>query len=116
MLPQKNRIKKQKDFEKIFKQGRAYKEKELFVKVLKREDSNLRFGFVVSKKVSNKAVQRNKVKRRMREIVRSLLPNIKKGYDVVLVALPGLEKYDFWELQEIILSVFQKAGIIIHNE
>lgn len=112
MLAKNYRLKKQKDFETIFKRGRGYKEKELFLKVLKRDDSNLRFGFIVSKKISNKAAKRNKLKRRMREATRSLLPHLKRGYDVVLVALQGLDKYDFWELQEIIKEVFQKAGII----
>ena len=36
-------------------------------------DTPTRFGFIVSKKVSNKANHRNKVKRRLREIVRELV-------------------------------------------
>ena len=116
MLPLKFQLKKQKDFGKVFRQGRGYKEKEIFIKVLKREAPDLRFGFVVSKKVSNKAVRRNRLKRRLREVVRSMLPHIKQGYDIVIVALPGAEKYNFWELQEIVLRAFQKARIIKQNE
>jgi len=49
-------------------------------------------------------------------VVRSMLPHIKQGYDIVIVALPGAEKYNFWELQEIVLRAFQKARIIKQNE
>ena len=116
MLSLKNRLKKQKDFDRVFHQGKGYKEKEIFIKVLKKEAPDLRFGFVVSKKVSNRAVKRNRLKRRLREIVRSFLPHIKQGYDIVIIALPGAERYNFWELQEIVLAIFQKAGIIKQNE
>ncbi len=116
MLPLKNRLKKQKDFKLVFRQGKGYREKEIFIKILKKRDSSLRFGFVVSKKISNKAVRRNKLKRRLREVVRSMLPHIKQGYDIVIVALPGAEEYNFWELQEIVLRAFQKARIIKQNE
>ncbi|MCD6410715.1 ribonuclease P protein component [bacterium] len=116
MLPFKNRLKKQKDFNLVFRQGKGYREKEIFIKILEKEDSGLRFGFVVSRKVSNRAVTRNRLKRKLREAIRSILLHIKQGYDVVVIALPGAEKYDFWELQEIILTIFQKAGIIKQNE
>ena len=44
-------------------------------------------------------------------MVKRKLPKIKKGFDVVLVANPGLEKKDFWELEEILDVIFKKSNL-----
>ncbi|MFC1663537.1 ribonuclease P protein component [Patescibacteria group bacterium] len=112
MLPKINRLKKKKEFEKIFSKGKGFKEDFLFLKTAKNNLKTNRFGFVVSQKVSKKAVVRNKIKRRLRELIKLKLPQIKSGIDVLLVVNPGLETKDFWEVEEIINRLFKKAGII----
>ena len=96
MLPKQNRLKLKKDFERIFKQGKGYKQNFLFLKVLENGLKETRFGFIVSKKISKKAVIRNKLKRRLREVIRDKLKEekIRPGIDVVLTAFPGLEEKD----------------------
>lgn len=44
-----------------------------------------RFGFVVSKKVSPKAVARNRVKRQFRGVIETLLPQLSGGYDILFI-------------------------------
>jgi ribonuclease P protein component len=112
MLPKKNRLKKKKDFENVFKRGQGFKEDFLYLKALANNLKSSRFGFAVSKKFSKKATIRNKIKRRLREIVKINLPKIKKNIDGVIVVLPGLEKKDFWELEKIMEKLFTKAGLI----
>ncbi len=112
MLPKENRLKRNKDFEQVFKKGRGLRKDFLFLKVLEKEDGESKFGFVVSQKISKKAVLRNKVKRKLREIVRKRIKKIKKGVDGVLVALPGIEEKSFRELEGAIVELFEKAGII----
>lgn len=116
MLPKQNRLKKRKDFEKVFKQGRGFKEDFLFLKVIENNLEVSRFGFLVSQKVSKKAVVRNKIKRRLRELLKTKLPEIKKGIDGVLIALPGLEDRDFWELEKILTKLLEKAGIFMRKQ
>src|SRR3989344_723485 len=70
-----------------------------------------RFGFVVSKKISTKAALRNKVKRRLRDAVAKNVPQIKKGGDVVIIALPGIEKKGFFEIEKEVGVLFKKLGI-----
>ncbi len=91
MLSGINRLKKKRDFEYVFKQGRGLKEGFLSLKFAKNNLEVTRFGFVVGQKVSRKAVVRNKVKRRLRELAKVKLENIKKGLDVVVVAGKGAE-------------------------
>ena len=112
MLPKKNRLKNKKDFERIFKQGKSFKEDFLFLKIRKNNLKESRFGFIVSLKVSKKAVLRNKVKRRLREIIKERLPEIKSGIDGVLIAQRNIEEKDFSEIKEVINKLFKKAKIL----
>lgn len=111
MLPKENRLKKKKDFERVFKKGRGINQGFLFLKFQKNNFEESRFGFLVSQKVSKKAVVRNKIKRRLRGLISLNLSQIKKGNDVVLVTRPGLEKKDFQEIKEMINKIFKKANL-----
>jgi len=111
MLAQKNRLKKKKDFEFIFKQGKGFKQGFLYLKTIKNNLDTSRFGFVISKKFSKKAVVRNKTKRRLSEIIKTKLLEIKKGTDVIIVVMPGAEN-DFQKLEDILNKLFKKARII----
>ena len=71
-----------------------------------------RFGFVVSKKISNKATVRNKVKRRLRDAVSGVLKGIKKPVDVIIIALSGIETREFSEIQETITNIFKKVKLL----
>jgi ribonuclease P protein component len=99
MLAKLNRIKKKKDFETIFKKGKSLKSGFLVLRALKNDLKQNRFAFVVSQKVSKKATARNKVRRRLSEIIKTNLKNIKDGFDIVFVALPGIEKKEFLEIK-----------------
>jgi len=112
MLPIVNRLKKEKDFERVFKKGRSWKENFLYLKAANNSLKESRFGFAVSKKFSPKATVRNKIKRRLREIIKTNLPCLKKGADIVIIVLPGLEAGDFWELEEMVKRLLEKAGIV----
>ena len=112
MLPKLNRIRKKKDFEAIFKKGKGFKNRFLALKIVKNNLPESRFGFVISKKVSKKAVIRNKIRRRISEAIRLDLEKIKKGSDVVLVAYPGIEKNTFSETTELVKNILKKAGLL----
>lgn len=111
MLSKNNRLKKRNDFDRVFKKGRKFKEDFLLLRVAKNNFKKSRFGFIVSQKVSKKAVLRNKIKRRLRAIVKIKIPKTKEGLDVIIIANPGLEKKDFWELEEIVDNIFKKANL-----
>jgi len=111
MLSKENRLTKKKDFEYVFKKGKSFKEDFLIFKIIENHLGNPRFGFVVSKKISKKAILRNKIKRRISESVRCRIRKLKKRLDGVLLALPEIEKKDFWEIDETIEKLFKKAKI-----
>lgn len=122
MLPKENRLKKKKDFEKVFKKGKAFKEDFLVLKIIKNNLKISRFGFVVSKNFSKKTVLRNTIKRRLRETVRTKLNRIKKGIDGVIMVSPNLKtktgpgktlepEKDFWKIEKTVNKLFKKAEI-----
>jgi ribonuclease P protein component len=113
MLPFKNRLKRRKEIERVFREGETFKEDPLILKKKKNNLRESRFCFIVSEKVSKKATARNKLKRRMRESIRLNLEKIKKGFDVVLIALPGSERKDFSEIKKKLDKLLLKAEILI---
>ena len=82
-LNKKNRLKKKRDFEDVFKRGKAVKGIFLFIKYRSNKLDVSRFGFVVSTKISRKAVERNRIRRILSEAARSIVNGL-KGYDIVV--------------------------------
>lgn len=111
MLSEANRLKKKKDLERVFRRGQGFKEGFLFLKIVSNNLKTSRFAFVISLKVAKKASLRNKIKRRLREIIKIKLPKMKTGFDIVLVTFPGIETQDFQEIEETINKLFKKAKI-----
>ena len=111
MLSQKNRLKKKKDIERVLRKGRGLKEDFLILKTIRNDLNQVRIGFIVSQRVSKKANIRNKVKRRLRELAKAKLKEIKTGRDIILIAVPGLEKKDFITLKENLNQIFKKANL-----
>ena len=112
MLKNINRLKKGKDFDKIFKKGRGFKENFILLKIIKNNLGLKRFGFIISQKVSKKATIRNKLKRKLRKLIEVEFNKIKEGIDGIFIALPGLENKDYQELKEIIDKILKKAKVL----
>ncbi len=114
MLAGANRLKRKKDFERAFKQGRGFREGFLSFKAVENGSETTRFGFIVGQKVSKKATIRNKIKRRLRELVKDNLPRVKNGLDVVIITGRGVEKETLMETKENFNKLFQK-GKLFHD-
>jgi ribonuclease P protein component len=112
MLPLENRIKKKKEFEAVFKEGEAFHSGLFTVILSKSETEEKKFGFIVSKKVSSKAVSRNRVKRISREQVRLMLPRIRKGVNIIIIAKKEALKQDSKKIKAELESLFIKKEII----
>jgi ribonuclease P protein component len=75
-------------------------------------DSAMRIGFTVSRKVGG-AVLRNRMKRRLRALVRELLPQGGvSGADHVLIGRPGGIEREFDLLRDELAKALAKAGAV----
>lgn len=73
------------------------------------EQPSVRVGYTVSKHCGN-AVIRNKIKRRLRHIMRDLLPEMGVvGHDYVVIAREGCDKVVFADLRAALTKMLQKA-------
>jgi len=112
MLRKKFRLKKKKDFAEVLKKGKSRRENFLILKILKNDLILTRVGFVVGKKISKKATVRNKIKRRLREAVKTYITKINSGYDLVFLAEKGIEEKSFYEIEKVVKSLLEKIKIL----
>jgi ribonuclease P protein component len=110
MLPGPHRLRLKADFERVYRSGRSWALPLAALHVAPRP-GGARVGVVVSKKVG-KAVQRNRVRRRLREIVRAKLPGWKEGFDAVVVARAGAAGAEFRELAESLEELARRAHLV----
>jgi ribonuclease P protein component len=70
------------------------------------------FSCVVSKKVANTAVLRNKTRRRVYEAIKKVLPTVKNGYICLVFVKKEAIKADFSDIVKDIAGLMKKGGII----
>lgn len=110
MLDKKNRLRKKKEFNYIYKKGTAYFCKYFTMYVVKTKLSDKKFGFTVSNKVGNSVV-RHRVKRLMSESVR-LNINLMPVNNYIFVAKLGSETLKLNQVTENFLYLLKKAELI----
>jgi len=111
MLKKQNRLRGEKDFEKIIKKGERFWDIFLFLKVIKNNLRIVRVGLVISRKVSKKAVERNRIKRQLSEILRIKINEINSGYDLVFFVKKGIKTRSFSEIKESVEALLKSAKI-----
>ena len=80
------RLKKRSDFLYVQKQGKKWIAKSMIVEVADNQLESLRYGITVSKKISKKAVERNRLKRRLRAVACDILSDYSyQAKDIVIV-------------------------------
>jgi ribonuclease P protein component len=97
------------DFERVYRQGTAYRGKLFSVHAFPNELGTPRLGLSVSRRVGN-AVTRNAVRRRLREVFHSARPEIPGDLDLVVSARPAAAEATVRELSEELVRSLGKLG------
>ena len=99
-----NSIKKNSDFQKVYRTGRSFANKLLVMYVIKTEREDTRIGISVSKKVGNSVV-RHHITRLVRESCRLNKDRVKTGLDIVVVARAAAKESDFKKIESAYLHL-----------
>lgn len=86
-MQRRNRLSRSRDFDTVYRHGRSVSTRYLVLYRFDRDDDeggDVRLGIAVPKKIGT-AVTRNRIKRRLRESWRELLPEVASGTDYVLL-------------------------------
>ncbi len=111
-FPRAKRLQKPQEFARVKGQGMTYRGSNMLLGVLVNPDEDLfRAGFVTSKRIGN-AVVRNRVRRRLRDMVRTQQPGLRKGVWIVLVARPAAARATQRELEDEWLRLAERASIL----
>lgn len=112
MLSKTLRMKSSTQFDYIFKKGQALKNKFILVFYSKCKANHQKFGVVVSKKIGHSVV-RNQVKRKIREVIKTVKQSLCNDYNYIFVARCGIENLSYNELLDIVQKMIKKSEIYV---
>ena len=97
-------------FQLVYDRGRSWAARDIVVRALPNGLDLTRYGLAVGRRLG-KAVVRNRVKRRLREILRK--SPLSPGWDIVLIARRPAAKADYKNLEKSVTDLLIKAGLSI---
>jgi ribonuclease P protein component len=112
MLQKQNRVRKQKEYDRIFAKNKRLKSENFLILIhYRRNQLEPKFGIIVSSKVG-KAVTRNKIKRRLRAILRSNLSKFSKDAEYVIIAYPQIANLNFENMTKEVEKAIETLKVI----
>jgi len=113
-LKRKFRLTSPTDFKRVRRYGKSYAHPLIVLVALPNEETQSRFGVAVGRTLGN-AVKRNRVKRTLREALRPMLPAITPGWDVILIARRPIAEATFDEVQQAVIQLLKRVGLLEEN-
>ena len=103
-------LKKNHEFKRLYNKGKSAASQCVVVYCRRNGRAENRLGITVSAKLGG-AVQRNRIRRRLKEIYRTNEERFSTGYDIVIVARMRSRFAGFPELQSSVLSLTKKLSL-----
>lgn len=85
------------------------------ISVVQNECDYNRYGFITGKALG-KATARNRVRRHLREAVRSLHPHLKTAHDIVVIARPAIVGQSYWDVYRVLEMLLTKGGLMVEEQ
>lgn len=120
-LPSRHRLKKRWDFQSVYQQGIRRSSRHLIIRALPilqshdGEPFDIKIGISISRKVSKKAVVRNRIKRQIRSVFRYLLPKISSSWLIIIIVKPEAQECNYEHFLRELEQLLIKTEIIHGN-
>ena len=102
-------VKSNRDFKKMYKTADSFANRQLAIYFKRNSLPYNRYGFSVSKKIGN-AVVRNKMRRRLKEIIRTQV-KVKNGYDIIFIARQNSKEANYEILKNSVSHLLKKTKL-----
>ena len=99
------------DFKRVRNKGKSFAHPLVVLVRLGSEEDHLQVGISTSRALGN-AVQRNRSKRLLRESMRSLIPLLGSGWDLVLIGRAPLVSAAVQDVQSALAGLLRRAGLM----
>ncbi|MGH2428822.1 MAG: ribonuclease P protein component [Candidatus Limnocylindria bacterium] len=103
-------LRRRADFEEIGRRGTARSTPLLVLRWLRTERTETRVGLSTPRSLGG-AVQRNQVRRRLRELLRERIGDIGPGWDLLLIARPDSARASHAELRATLDALLRRSDI-----
>jgi ribonuclease P protein component len=100
-----------RDFTALMERGTIRSHPLLATRVLRTDLGSTRFGLATSRALGS-AVVRNRARRRLREVLRSMAPQLRPGWDVLVIARPGLITADHQTVLDTLSRLLRRSGVL----
>ena len=105
------RLKKRKDFRRVFRAGTSVANRQFVLYTYKRIDEEIpRIGISISRKIG-KAVVRNRIKRLIKEVVRHWTDQIHPQMDLILIVRNPVVGLEYKEVESSLRHVMKRANV-----
>ena len=105
-------LKTNRDFERVFKKGKSAGHRDLVVLARRGRSKDVRVGFCISRKTGN-AVIRNKLRRRLKEIIREMEDGLRPRWEIVIVAKETSKDLSFQALQKLTAKLLTRLKVLV---
>lgn len=112
MLPRERRLRQTRDINRVYSRGRFGGGSQLSAKAMANGLSGSRAAVVVSKKISKKAVVRNRIRRRLASLLAETWQHIAPGYDIVITVREDLSQLPADDLKTQLSAALSRCGVV----
>ena len=109
-MPPLPMLRRKADFDAIGRHGKSRSGRLLVLRSLRTDGPGTRIGLSTPRTLGG-AVQRNRVRRRLRDLLRGQLGAMSSGWDLLLIARPEAGSATYAELREALRSLLERSGI-----
>lgn len=109
------RLRRSEDFRRLRESGVTQRHPLMVLSFTPNGEPHNRYGFIVSKRFGS-AVKRNRMRRRLREIMRTLHPAVLPGYDIVIIVRQPLTQQPYAELLRIVRELLRRAQLLVKED